>query len=128
METITLINLKSINLDDPQNEPRLMTIAKDKYDTHVRVKSNWLEEWAILEGKEETGKTVNIESDNLIPKNDPFVMDESEAFDPFLPHPDVKLQGEEEALSIDTFVDSSEPKEPFNKPKKEKRQRKKAIK
>lgn len=113
IEMVCLINVKTLNIDDVELNPQTMTIRKDLYEKHLKIKAGYLNDYVLAE--DQSGNALKviedakpIENNDLIPKEDlekplkdPEFNDPDNDFEPFVLKP------------LESFVDNSEPKIDF---------------
>lgn len=128
IETVDLVSLKSVSIEGETVEPKMITIRKDIYEKHVKIKAEYLNDYILVE-ENQKDKIVKVENEQLIPIVEPEKPIEPEIFepnneandhDPFIG--EIKLK--------ESFVETNQPeiKEPLDKPKKSKKERIKASK
>ncbi len=128
IEMVCLINVKNLNIDDAELNPQTMTIRKDLYEKHLKIKAGYLNDYVlaedqegkalkVVEGAKPIEKIVPIENNDLTSKEDPEkpleypeFNDPSNDFEPFI------------SEAKESFIQKNE-KPSFDKPKKEKKQK-----
>lgn len=119
IEMVCLINVKNLNIDDAELNPQTMTIRKDLYEKHLKIKAGYLNDYVlaedqsgnalkVIEDSKPIEKIVPIENNDLKPKEDPEkpaqdpeFNDPSNDFEPFVLKP------------LESFVDNSDHKIDF---------------
>lgn len=104
IEVVFLVNIKKLNEDDLEMKPQMITVRKDLYEKHLRIKAEYLNDYILCEDPD--GQALKVVEETKIEPTIEVPLEiedvpESEAFEPFVLQP------------LENFVDNSDPKIDF---------------